>query len=159
MSGEMRLPTLLRRRGAPTEIGGVIRLDRRTKDLTKRLRPGEIAIIHHTDLDRVSAEALVKTGVSAVVNAVPSVSGRYPNLGPGILMDAGIVLIDDVGEAIFNLAHEGERVSLDGGKIYRAARDARSPRASSTPRRSSRNSSSTRGRAWPTRSRPLPRTP
>ena len=114
----MRLPTLLRRRGAPTEIGGVIRLDRRTKDLTKRLRPGEIAIIHHTDLDRVSAEALVKTGVSAVVNAVPSVSGRYPNLGPGILMDAGIVLIDDVGEAIFNLAHEGERASLDGGKIY-----------------------------------------
>ena len=118
MSGEMRLPTLLRRRGAPTEIGGVIRLDRRTKDLTKRLRPGEIAIIHHTDLDRVSAEALVKTGVSAVINAVPSVSGRYPNLGPGILMDAGIVLIDDVGEAIFNLAHEGERASLDGGKIY-----------------------------------------
>ena len=61
----MRLPTLLRRRGAPTEIGGVVRLDRRTKNLTKRLRPGEIAIIHHTDLDRVSAEALVETGVAA----------------------------------------------------------------------------------------------
>ena len=92
---DMRLPAPLRRRGAPAEIGGVARLDRRTKNLTKRLRPGEIAIIHHSDLDRVSAEALVAAGVSAVVNAVPSVSGRYPNLGPGILLEAGIPLIDD----------------------------------------------------------------
>ena len=60
----MRLPTLLRKRGTPTQIGGVARLDRRTKNLTKRLRAGEIAIIHHSDLDRVSAEALVETGVS-----------------------------------------------------------------------------------------------
>ena len=67
----MRLPTLLRRRARPAEIGGVVRLDRRTKNLTKRLQPGEIAVIHHSDLDRVSAEALVLAGVSAVVNAVP----------------------------------------------------------------------------------------
>jgi uncharacterized membrane-anchored protein len=113
----MRLPTLLRRRGAPTEIGGRVRLDRRTKNLTKRLRPGEIAVIHHSDLDRVSAEALVETGVAAVVNAVPSVSGRYPNLGPGILMDAGIPLIDDVGEQIFATVHEGDLVTIDGGRV------------------------------------------
>ena len=54
------------------------------------------------------------TGVSAVVNAVPSVSGRYPNLGPGILLEAGIVLIDDVGEAVFSTVHEGDRVIVDG---------------------------------------------
>jgi uncharacterized membrane-anchored protein len=113
----MRLPTLLRRRGAPTQIGGPVRLDRRTKNLTKRLLPGEIAVIHHADLDRVSAEALVETGVAAVVNAVPSVSGRYPNLGPGILMDAGIPLIDDVGDQIFATVHEGERVTIDGGRV------------------------------------------
>jgi uncharacterized membrane-anchored protein len=113
----MRLPVLLRRRGAPTEIGGVARLDRRTKNLTKRLRPGEIAIIHHSDLDRVSAEALVATGVSAVVNAVPSVSGRYPNLGPGILLEAGIPLIDAVGEQIFSQVKEGDRVTLDAGLL------------------------------------------
>ncbi len=77
----MRLPTLIRRRGAPAEISGPVRLDRRTKNLTKRLQPGEVAIIHHTDLDRVSAEALVEAGAGAVVNAVPSVSGRYPDLG------------------------------------------------------------------------------
>ena len=56
----MRLPTLLRKRATQAQIGGVARLDRRTKNLTKRLRPGEIAIIHHSDLDRVSAEALVE---------------------------------------------------------------------------------------------------
>jgi uncharacterized membrane-anchored protein len=116
----MRLPTLLRRRGAPAQIGGVVRLDRRTKNLTKRLKPGEIAIIHHKDLDRVSAEALVEAGAVAVVNAVPSVSGRYPNLGPGILLAAGISLIDDVGDEIFTLLHEGDHVTLDGGKILAA---------------------------------------
>jgi uncharacterized membrane-anchored protein len=115
----MRLPTL-RKRGLPTEIGGVVRLDRRTKNLTKRLRPNEIAIIHHSDLDRVSAEALVETGVSAVVNAVPSVSGRYPNLGPGILLDAGIPLIDNVGERVFSEIHEGERITIDGGRLLDA---------------------------------------
>ena len=119
----MRLPTLLRRRGAPTQIGGQVRLDRRTKNLTKRLRPGEIAVIHHTDLDRVSAEALVKAEVAAVVNAVPSVSGRYPNLGPGLLLDAGIPLIDAVGEQIFTDVHEGDRLTLDGGRLLARSGD------------------------------------
>ena len=113
----MRLPTLLRRRGAPTEIGGVVRLDRRTKNRTKRLRSGEIAVIHQSDLDRVSAEAHVECGVAAVVNAVPSVSGRYPNMGPGILMDAGIPLVDNVGDDVFTALHEGDRLTLDGGRL------------------------------------------
>lgn len=112
----MRLPTL-RRRSVVTEVGGVVRLDRRTKNLTKRLKPGEIAVINHSDLDRVSAEALVQAQVSAVVNAVPSVSGRYPNLGPGILLEAGIPLIDDVGEAVFKQLAEGDRLHLDGGNL------------------------------------------
>jgi uncharacterized membrane-anchored protein len=112
----MRLPTL-RRHPVATEIGGVVRLDRRTKNLTKRLQPGEIAVINHGDLDRVSAEALVATQVSAVVNAVPSVSGRYPNLGPGILLEAGIPLIDDAGEEVFSTLHEGDRLTLDGGQL------------------------------------------
>jgi uncharacterized membrane-anchored protein len=113
----MRLPTLLRKRGTPTQIGGAARLDRRTKNLTKRLGPGDIAIIHHSDLDRVSAEALVESGAAAVVNAVSSVSGRYPNLGPGILLEAGIPLIDNVGDQVFTRIHEGDRLLLDGGKV------------------------------------------
>jgi uncharacterized membrane-anchored protein len=112
----MRLPAL-RRRTVVTEVGGVVRVDRRTKNLTKRLQPGEIAIINHSDLDRVSAEALVATQVSAVVNAVPSVSGRYPNLGPGILLEAGIPLIDDIGIEAMSQITEGDRLHLDGGNL------------------------------------------
>ena len=73
------------------------RLDRRTKNLTKRLKPGDIAIIDHIDLDRVAADALIRSQVAAVVNVAPSISGRYPNLGPQVLMEAGIPLVDDVG--------------------------------------------------------------
>ena len=116
----MRLPDLLRRRGAPAEVGGVARLDRRTKNLTKRLQPGEVAIIHHADLDRVSAEALVTSGAGVVVNAVRSVSGRYPNLGPSILLEAGIPLIDDVGEDVFDLVTEGDRLVVDGDRLLDA---------------------------------------
>jgi uncharacterized membrane-anchored protein len=120
MGPDMRLPTIIRRRGAPAEISGPVRLDRRTKNLTKRLQPGEVAIIHHTDLDRVSAEALVEAGASAVVNAVPSVSGRYPNLGPGILLAAGIPLIDDAGEHVFSQLHEGDPITVDGDRLLDA---------------------------------------
>jgi uncharacterized membrane-anchored protein len=94
------------------------RLDRRTKNLTRRLRPGDIAIIDHADLDRVSAESLVSCEVLAVVNAAPSMTGRYPNLGPQLLVDAGIPLIDDVGPDVFEKVREGRMVRLDGDTLY-----------------------------------------
>lgn len=94
------------------------RLDRRTKNLTKRLRPGDLAIIDHADLDRVAAEALVRCQVAAVVNAAPSISGRYPNLGPQLLVEAGIPLIDDVGPDVFDQVREGDLVHLEGETLY-----------------------------------------
>lgn len=115
----MRLPTLRRSRGAePGIVSGTVRLDRRTKRLVGRLRPGDIAAIDHIDLDRVAADALVNAGVSAVINARPSISGRYPNLGPEVLVTAGIPLVDDVGEELFQLVREGDRVRIDGETIY-----------------------------------------
>ncbi|MBO0787689.1 MAG: hypothetical protein J2P33_16615, partial [Actinobacteria bacterium] len=69
-------------------VTGVARVDRRTKDLTKRIRPGEIAVIDHEDLDRVSVDALLARQVAGVVNAAPSITGRYPNLGPERLIEA-----------------------------------------------------------------------
>src|ERR1043165_8264948 len=99
----MRLPTLRRTRSAePGNLTGTARLDRRTKRLAGRLRPGDIAVIDHVDLDRVAADSLVAVGVSAVLNAKPSVSGRYPNLGPEVLIKAGIPLVDDLGEELFD---------------------------------------------------------
>jgi uncharacterized membrane-anchored protein len=116
----MKLPSL--RRARPPELpgtAGVVRLDRRTKNLTKRLKPGEIAVIDHVDLDRVSAEALVDCKVAAVVNVADSISGRYPNLGPEILVEAGIPLVDGIGREVFSVLHEGERVRLNDGILYR----------------------------------------
>ncbi|GAA2106914.1 MULTISPECIES: putative cytokinetic ring protein SteA [Brevibacterium] len=96
----------------------VLRVDRRTKDLTKRLQPGDIAVIRHSDIDRVSAEALVACRPAAVVNAHRSVSGRYPNLGPGIIVAAGIPLVDDAGEELFDgRLTEGEEYSLEEGSL------------------------------------------
>lgn len=107
------------RRKSPDErsqqLEGIARVDSRTKNLTKRLRSGEVAIIDHEDLDRVSAEALVECNPIVVINAAKSTSGRYPNLGPAILLEAGIPLIDDVGSAIMDIP-EGQRLTaqLDG---------------------------------------------
>ncbi|MBV9485893.1 MAG: thiamine pyrophosphokinase, partial [Frankiaceae bacterium] len=88
----MRFAALRRTRAVDQPPGtvGVVRLDRRTKNLTRRLRPGDIAVIDHVDLDRVAAEALVSCQVGGVVNVAPSVSGRYPNLGPDILLANGV---------------------------------------------------------------------
>ena len=94
---------------------GSAKVDRRTKNLTKRLQVGDIAIIDHEDLDRVSAEALVECKPRVVLNAAKSTSGRYPNLGPGILLDANVPLIDDLGRAVMEIAEGSEiRVEADG---------------------------------------------
>jgi uncharacterized membrane-anchored protein len=110
----------LSRRGGVATPGGfdaVVRLDRHTKDLAKRLQPGEVAVIDHTDIDRVAAESLVAAQAGAVVNVAPSVSGRYPNLGPEILVGAGIPLIDRATPELFNLLREGQTVRVSDGDI------------------------------------------
>jgi uncharacterized membrane-anchored protein len=99
--------------------GVVVRVDRRTKNLTKRLRPGEIAVIDHQDIDRVAAEALVACRPAAVINASASISGRYPNLGPETIVSAGIPLIDEVGTQVMDLAREGELLRVEGNVLFR----------------------------------------
>jgi uncharacterized membrane-anchored protein len=96
---------------------GVARLDRRTKDLVRRLGPEDIAIIDHVDMDRVSAESLLASRVEVVVNASPSISGAYPNLGPLILARGGVTLIDDVGQGIFERVREGESIQIVGEEV------------------------------------------
>src|ERR1700753_683370 len=110
----MKLATLRRGRtnGLPG-VSGVARLDRRTTRLAGRLNPGDIAIIDHVDLDRVAAESLLGAKGAAVVNAQPSISGRYPNLGPALLAANGIPLLDNVGGDVFAVVKEGTRVRLD----------------------------------------------
>ena len=114
-----KLPGLRRSRSHDLPgISATARIDRRTKNLTKRLQPGDIAIIDHADLDRVSAEALIRRQSAAVLNAAPSISGRYPNLGPQLLLEAGIPLVDDMGPDLFEHVPDGQPVRLDGDTLY-----------------------------------------
>ncbi len=98
-------------------VAGSARVDPRTKSLTKRLRPGDIAVIDHEDIDRVSAEALVACQPAAVLNAARSTSGRYPNLGPEILVAAGVPLVDDLGPDVMAIP-EGHRLRVRDGSVY-----------------------------------------
>jgi uncharacterized membrane-anchored protein len=112
-----RVPDAARDADLARDIAGPARLGRRTKLLVKRLRPGDIAVIDHQDLDRVSAEDLVAAGVAAVLNCRPSSSGSYPNMGPLLLVQAGIHLVDLSGDALFDAVHDGDQVIVRGGEV------------------------------------------
>jgi uncharacterized membrane-anchored protein len=114
----MKLAALRRRTDGLSGVSGVARLDRRTTRLAGRLNPGDIAIIDHVDLDRVAAEALVAAKPVAVVNAQPSISGRYPNLGPDVIVRAGIPLLDNVGSEVFAAVKEGTKIRVDGDLVF-----------------------------------------
>ena len=99
-----------------TAIRGTARLGRRTKELVKRLGPGDVAVIDHRNLDRIAAEELVASGVRATLNASPSSDGSYPNTGPLALVRAGVPLID-AGPELFELIADGDRLEIEGGRI------------------------------------------
>jgi len=125
-AGRRRLPALLgRRNGARAEapIEGTARLGERTKHLVKRLRPGEVAVIDHIDIDRIAAEELIEAGVVAVLNASPSSQGRYPNAGPLLLARAGVRLIDAPGAGLFERLKDGDRVRVAGDTVFRGVEE------------------------------------
>jgi uncharacterized membrane-anchored protein len=115
----MKLSGLLHRtRPELPGLSGVARVDRRTDDLLRRIKQGEIAVLDQVDLDRATADALVAAEVAAVVNASPSISGRFPNLGPEVLIDAGITLVDGVGAEALHAIKDGSRIRLLDGAVY-----------------------------------------
>jgi uncharacterized membrane-anchored protein len=104
---------------APREVSGPARPGRKTKLLVKRLRRGDIAIIDHKDLDRVSAEDLIAVGAAAVLNCRPSSTGAYPNMGPLLLVQAGVHLVDMPGDALFKALDDGDEITVHGGEVIR----------------------------------------
>jgi uncharacterized membrane-anchored protein len=101
------------------EFNGTARLDRRTKRLVKRLGPDDIAIIDHPNLDRISAEELLESGVRVVVNVSPSLTGAYPNAGPLALVEGGVCLIDAPGAELFDTVKDGEPLVVRGSSVFR----------------------------------------
>ncbi|HEX9415217.1 MAG TPA: putative cytokinetic ring protein SteA [Gaiellaceae bacterium] len=100
------------------EFTGTARLDRRTKHLVRRLGPDDVAIIDHADLDRVSAEELVESGVRVVVNVARSQTGRFPNPGPLLLVRGGVRLIDAPGASLFDQVSDGDLLTIRGASLF-----------------------------------------
>jgi uncharacterized membrane-anchored protein len=109
---------VLRRPDELAGAAGVARVDRRTKDLIKRLQPGDVAVIDHEDIDRIAAEGLINARISGVVNAARSISGRYPNVGPLLLAAAGIPLLDCVGVEVMDELEEGQNIRIEGCELW-----------------------------------------
>jgi uncharacterized membrane-anchored protein len=115
----MKFPSRQSTGAAMPGLSGTVRADRRTSAVVRRVRPGDIAVIDHLDLDRAHAEALVDAGAAVVVNAAPFISGRYPNLGPELLAKSGVVLVDNVGADVFRVVSEGSTVRVYDGQLFR----------------------------------------
>ncbi|MBC2638393.1 MULTISPECIES: putative cytokinetic ring protein SteA [unclassified Rhodococcus (in: high G+C Gram-positive bacteria)] len=119
----MKMPALLSRNTETLPgVSGIARVDRNTAKLLRRVGPGDIVVLDELDLDRGTADALVKAGVLAVINASPSISGRYPNLGPEVIVANGILLVDSAGTEIFKSIKDGSKVRVNGGGVYTGER-------------------------------------
>lgn len=114
----MKMSALLSRNTSRPGLVGTARVDRNIDRLLRRVCPGDIVVLDVLDLDRITADALVEADIAAVVNASPSVSGRYPNLGPEVLVTNGVTLIDETGPEVFKKIKDGAKVRLYEGGVY-----------------------------------------
>ncbi|AGZ53785.1 putative cytokinetic ring protein SteA [Mycobacterium kansasii] len=114
----MKMSALLSRNTARPGLVGTARVDRNVDRLLRRVCPGDIVVLDILDLDRITADALVEADVAAVVNASSSVSGRYPNLGPEVLVNNGVTLIDETGPEVFKKVKDGSKIRLYEGGLY-----------------------------------------
>jgi uncharacterized membrane-anchored protein len=117
---------LLSRRNGNSQNGvifGTARLGRKTKHLVKRLGPGDIAVIDHTNIDRIAAEELIATGAEAVINVSDSSNGRYPNAGPLMMTRAGIHLVDAPRAPLFEQLKDGDPLTIEGGRVIRGGEE------------------------------------
>ncbi|HEX4838469.1 MAG TPA: putative cytokinetic ring protein SteA [Solirubrobacteraceae bacterium] len=111
----MTAPAFGTLRTPPRDVSGPVRLGRKTKLLVKHLVAGDIAVIDHLDIDRVSAEELIAAGAGAVLNCRASTSGTYPNLGPQLLVEAGMLLVDLPDDSLFQSLSDGDPVTVRAG--------------------------------------------
>jgi uncharacterized membrane-anchored protein len=118
MGSVLRNPVRQRQPVGLPGLVGTARVERRTRALLPRLRPGDVAVVEHVDLDRATAQALIDAEVAAVVNAVPMISGRYPNLGPQLLVEAGVLVLDGIGVAGLGAVGDGRSVRIHDGEVY-----------------------------------------
>lgn len=100
-----------------SRIAGPARAGAVTKRLVTRIRPGDVAIISHPDLDAATASMLVARRPAAVVNGCATVSGRVPAGGAWVLLRAGIPVLDRAGPDLLDRVVEGMPVELRGDRL------------------------------------------
>jgi len=76
------------------QIKGTFIVDKKTKHLMTRIRPNQIAVIHHDDIDEIAAEALIEKKVKAIINFSKSITGKYPTIGLKKLLEERIPIFD-----------------------------------------------------------------
>lgn len=113
----MRLPSRSRHDPQPLGLVGTARVERRARAVLPRVSAGDVVVIDHLDMDRATAQAFVDAGVAAVVNASKFVSGRYPNLGPSVLLEAGVLLVE-AGQGVLGAVRDGQEIRLVDGVIF-----------------------------------------
>ncbi|NLU85133.1 putative cytokinetic ring protein SteA [Rhodococcus sp. HNM0569] len=119
----MKLPGLLSRHTESLPgISGIARVDRNTAKLLRRVGPGDIVVLDMVDIDRGTADALVKAGVLAVIDASPAISGKFPTAGPEMIVANGITLVDDAGDDVFKKIKDGSKIRIEGGVVYAGER-------------------------------------
>ena len=101
------------------DIEGVARKDKVTKNLTNRLKARDIAIISHRDLDEIAAISLMEKKISCVINTEETISGKYPNRGPEILLEKGIPIFEVNEGSSLDRIIEWETIGIVGDKIIR----------------------------------------
>lgn len=109
---------LSRNSGTRPGVVGTARVDRDIDKLLERVEQGDIVVLDVLDLDRVTADALVEAKIAGVVNASTSISGRYPNLGPEMLVANGVALVDEAGPEVFKKVKDGAKIRLHDGGVY-----------------------------------------
>jgi uncharacterized membrane-anchored protein len=103
-------------------IRGIVIVDKKTKRLLTRIKPGQIAVLCHEDIDEIAAYDLIAAKVGAIVNAAPSISGTYMSQGAKILINKGIPLYDCTDQELLTILQDGDSVEIAGDRGLLVAR-------------------------------------
>ena len=82
----------------------------------KKFRAGDIAVIYAANISRQEAQALIDVEPAAVVNVAEFSTGTIPNYGPHMLLDAQVLLVENVGDEFVAGFRDGKkaRITPDG---------------------------------------------
>lgn len=99
-------------------IKGYAKKDSKTKNLIRRLKQNDIAVINHENIDELAANQLIEKRVRAVINCSEFINGYYPNKGPKLLSEAGITLINNIGKERFLQIKENDLIEIESDTLY-----------------------------------------